>query len=587
MPFVHKIQADLYRIDSDTHIGSTANTIASFIQNHINNPRHSSYNEIELIPEAKQIKDFELQLFVSEVNDRTPDWLDFAHEIATPEGQSTLNGVTSKYPSLLLFVFNDEVIYVVAKGGGRHVIAEYIVEHFGVEVLERLIDHNESDIKGVRKRGVIGTTLASDKYFKRNYKLSDEQSFGEYYKSVQAMISREALSEKLGLETTRSSLTVSGENTLKIASSLKLDDIVDRVTRVHNLLGGNNEGKSINKFVRLNKSMLQRVVGSVTQEELMDNELLSFYYNEFGTNTLDIYHPDIFEYVRAETIRFSRGQENKNLEYSSFITLEAIFDAFQISNPSFDQFTHECRAIECRLVYDDDERGLYRTNLLKWLTGEIEYDGKRYFKFDGAWYKYLNDFIQEIELRVENVLNRIGNQEDLPNWIASDNEGIYNEGFRIKSDFLVCDKVQYKGIEICDFMKMENDSIKLYHVKKGWGQSIRIVYSQIMNGIRFFSEIRNNDDPQIEIQLRTYYNSIKQRHYQNTQIPITWTLFRNRLLKNKVTFVLVFGSENNVDRNSQIISSRSNIAKLSIIQCENELRTQYDCGFEITKIQIV
>jgi hypothetical protein len=110
-----------------------------------------------------------------------------------------------------------------------------------------------------------------------------------------------------------------------------------------------------------------------------------------------------------------------------------------------------------------------------------------------------------------------------------------------------------------------------------------------MNGARFLAEIRANaNSSAFEKKLKLYYLDIAKKQYGGAKIPgVSFAIFKNRLQKNKIKFVLVFGHENNSNKTLEklIMDSRSNIAKLSLIQCENELRSFFDFDFDIIMVK--
>ncbi|XP_072157579.1 uncharacterized protein [Bemisia tabaci] len=60
-------------------------------------------------------------------------------------------------------------------------------------------------------------------------------------------------------------------------------------------------------------------------------------------------------------------------------------------------------------------------------------------------------------------------------------EGIYNQSYLYEKGFIVLDTILPLGIESCDLIKYDDNSVYLYHVKKTLGQSTREACSQILN----------------------------------------------------------------------------------------------------------
>jgi uncharacterized protein (TIGR04141 family) len=580
--FNQKIQADIYRIDPDKIIDTPIETIKNIIESH----RGQSYISIELKKSISNFLDYNISLYINEINETIPDWLPFLGELISENEIHKLENLKRKYPSFLLFIYDIKNIFIVSKGAGRFVFSNFLQENFGIEILERLIDETETDIRSITERGVIGNILSSKKYYKPDHKFNDEQSFGKFYKSIETLISKEKLKTKLGIETDRTSLIISGENSLKISTKLGINDIVERVNKINLLL---NESKTVhlNKFKKLAKKDLKKVLSTSSDnlQNLLEGKLIEEAYDEFKKgNYVEIYHPNILKYLEANSINFQFEDNLKSIDWSNRINLNTVFNLFNLEIKDIAHFVEFLNSVKTSLIFEDENEFNFKVLLKEWLIGDITFNEKMYFKFDGEWYIYENDFIKEIEDRIDSLLEKIGIQEDLENWKIGVSEGEYNQSFKNKNT-LICDKALYGGIEICDFLKFDNNEIKLYHVKDKWGQSIRVVYNQIINGARFLAEIQNSDFKKINIKLKNYYNMILNTHYIHDKCPLTFDKFKKIIRSKKVKFILVYGSDSNKSRDEQIKTSKSNIAKLSIIQCENELRSLYNYNFDIIKVE--
>jgi uncharacterized protein (TIGR04141 family) len=373
-----------------------------------------------LNPNAAKVKDNQVRLFVNNVEETKPDWVKFLDELAIDDGQDAIQALKRKYPSFVLFVFDTKDIFAVTKGGGHYVIAPYILESFGVEILERLLDPNDSDLRSLRERGVIGSVLASDKYFKPDHKFRDEQSFGKFYKSIEAFVPKDVLKKKLGIDTNRTSLIVSGENKLKISNQLSLEEIVDRVSGVSKLLK-QPKTVNLNKFKRLNKKQLETVTTGNTLQYYLIQELIKETHIVYASGEeIEIYHPSTFDYLKCEDIRMKYNGIETTLDWNTRITLNRVFDDFSLTKLDRANFEAVLRQVETELHFINPETYSHGKHLLDWLTSEITYNKKKYFRFDGEWFVYENDFLEEIKARTQTLLNKVSG-DTLPNWPKANN----------------------------------------------------------------------------------------------------------------------------------------------------------------------
>lgn len=579
--FNQKIQADIYRIDPDKINNTPQETIGHLIRLH----KGQSYIPVELKENLLKNSDYTISLYINEINESAPEWIPFLGELIAESETSKLEKLKRKYPSFLLFINDSNNIFVVSKGAGRFVFSNYLQENFGVEILERLIDETKTDIRSITERGVMGNVLSSKKYYKPDHKFNDEQSFGKFYKSIETFISKDKLKTKLGIETDRSSLIISGENSLKISTKLGIDGIVERVNKINLLL---KEPKTVhlNKFKKLAKKDLKKAFSTSSKnlQNLLEEKLLEEAYDEFNKgNYVEIYHPNVLKFLEANSINFQFENNLISIDWSNRININEVFNLLTLEIRDIDHYVETLNSIKTSLIFEDENEFNFPVLLKDWLIGDIIYNEKTYFKFDGDWYLYENEFIKEIENRIDSLIEKIGDQEILPNWKLTDSEGVYNASLK-DNNSLICDKALYGGIEICDFLKFGNNELKLYHVKDKWGQSIRVVYNQIINGARFLAEIQNSDYKKIKIKLKSFYDQIIRTHYSLDDCPLTYEEFKKTIRRKKVKFILVYGSDSNKSRDEQIKKSKSNIAKLSIIQCENELRSFYNYNFDIVKV---
>lgn len=576
--FPYKIQADIYKLDSVGLSSDPEKNIVTIVNKHSTNKENYKYTEIELNPEIRKLHNFRVKLYINKKHSSIPDWREFLFSVITDSEKENehILGLNRKLPSMILFFYNENNIYVVTKGAGRHVIDNYIDSEFGISVLERLIDTNESDIRSANERGVIGSILSSSNYYKPNNSFNSTKSFGKFYKGVETFISKDKLEESLGISTSKTSLIIGGKNNLQINNKVTITDLANRIEKVNSLIS-KNKTSNINNFRKLNNRDLKKL------KESLEFELIKLHFKQFLNNEKpDLYHPNLDAFLNAEAVILKFEKEPFNFDLDQQLNLIDIFDLLKISFSNLDEFSQALKDVSSSLILESEGNQLYRTQLVNWLDGEVKVEDIKYFKFDGGWYKYENEFLIEIKFQISYLLSKLGKQINLPNWKKSETEYQYNLSFK-SSDFIICDKALYSKIEICDFFKYDDTdkSLKLYHVKNNWGQSIRVVYNQIINGAKFLSELRANNDNQ---ELRKYFEAVSKQNYKDDSL--SWLQFKKLFKKTKsITFVMAYATESTKDRDSQILSSTSNIGKLSVLQCEHELRTKFEYNFDLVQIK--
>lgn len=105
---------------------------------------------------------------------------------------------------------------------------------------------------------------------------------------------------------------------------------------------------------------------------------------------------------------------------------------------------------------------------LRWLTFEIEKDGKRYCLYDGRWYLMDQRYAEKLRVQIQAIFERQAPVQ-LPDWPAGYDEAAYNAhsatilGGTLLDRRLVRTSQHPRGIEVCDIL---DPSGALVHVKK-------------------------------------------------------------------------------------------------------------------------
>lgn len=588
------IQADIYKLDPALINETPALHIDKLLREYSLDEKNYSYKEVPLQENIGLSNGFELKLFVGEKDDRAPGWLSFLDSLVPTDHKPKLKHLKRNFPSFALFIFNDSSTYVITKGAGSHVIRKEIEELFGISVLERLIDPAKSDLRSAEERGVLGSVIAQSRYFKRDYTISDDRSFGMFYSGISALISNEKLEKYLGIKTNKNHLVIEGENSLKINSRVNIMELLERLQLIDELLKS-GERFPINKFRILKSKELNRPEKGSKLEHLINEELMKLTFSShMNAEEIEVYHPDIVEYLKSTDLSFYVHQDNgeyidRKLSHDTRITLKDILNLFNYSPTNYPQFKSNILAIFGGFSSDHSDNPVAIRCLEDWLTGEIEFNGQKYFRFDARWFIYELDFIEDVNISIQALFEKLPGGDKLKTWNHSsftkhdrkDSERQYNLSFKGEG-YTICDTALIENIEICDFFKVVDDQIILYHVKSGWGQNIRIVYNQIVNGAKGLAHLRMTRNMTL---IKQYFDDVKARNYNKDDLD--FETFRDSLLSKNVKFCLVYGSKNTKSREDEIMSSKSTLAKLCVLRCEHEIRSIFSFSFDLIKVSII
>jgi uncharacterized protein (TIGR04141 family) len=207
------------------------------------------------------------------------------------------------------------------------------------------------------------------------------------------------------------------------------------------------------------------------------------------------------------------------------------------------------------------------------ITCEIKYEGKPIFHIDSTWYKVKNDFINSINDKCINLIEKNRLKEKFINipWDTTiKDEGDYNDKYNSITNYFVFDKMLPDNIEFCDIMYEDKETIYLVHVKDGFDAKVRDVSNQItISANRFWNDFNSGSNE--------YLESIVDTYNKRSSSKIDKKSFIDKFKTDReIIYVMAFKSKNGkkpVD--FKITKSKSNIAKYSLIQCIQDMSSLY------------
>lgn len=583
------VNAKLYRIQDSFILDKNDNQalINEIVQSY-NNKSGNKFEEINL-SENSNIDGWSARLFSFTTDNKPPYWQQFLTSIVAEE--SDLNNIKIQYSSFVLFLFDIESIYVISKGHyGHFLLQDYIDSFFGMEVLSRLVKKSTTEIKQIEQLGLFGIELGSQRFFRENHSLASEDDFGKIYKTMLASIEKEDF-EKLGIVQKREStkkLSINGSSSLEVSSNFSYQELVKRIIKIKELLN-TEEGVEFNQFYRLPVSELRPI------KIALNNTLIEHAFEQYinGEN-IDFFSPNIFNYLKSVETQFYNevSAATTTIEFSSSASFQTIIshlvqeDLIDISDS--ETFKNSLKETKGEFKLSDDGVFSFPSSLENWVCGEVEYLGKKYFKMDSSWYAYRESLDNYSNTFFENFdFNASAVPENLNPWVAG-HEAPYNGSYIGVDNFIVGDQAYLNHIEMADIIKVTDDRIFLYHVKKGLGQDTRILINQINNAARSLSYYKDEEN---SIGLKQYYQSVSNKHYgggfitlsQNgTVTNLSETDFVNLFRSNrKFSFIFVYGSNSPLNIQEEIINTNSRIAKLSLIYLIRDMKsTDFQLLFE-------
>ena len=602
----NKVNAKLYKLqDSLIPIyNGTENLINTIVELYNDKTGHDfknialkeDINQIITIDEEENNYSYDAKLFVLNTEEKTPDWIDFANTIT--QDDKDLEEFKNRYSSFLLFVYDEDSVFAISKGYyGHHLLGEHIDIFFGMEILSRLIDKSSTEIRQIEDRALFGSELGAQRFFRENYSLAYDDDFGKIYKSMLAAIKEEDFA-KLGIvkkrETTRQ-VSISGSSSLEISTNYDYKELLNRITKIKRLLL--TDGEDFNQFYRVPQKEL-----SLIRDNLGEEIIKMAYKKYLNSEEVDFYHPEIFEYLSSSVTEFTNQdiETSVEIEMSSSKRFKDLIDEIGediIDISSEENFSNSLINTYGSYKLNEGSNYIKPVSLNKWISGEVEFNGKKYFKVDNQWYAYKDSLDILLNERFNNTnFESLAPIIKLKDWDRNENpsEGLFNESFITTPGYIVTDRTYMSHIEVSDLIRVTDNELFFYHVKKGLGQDMRVLSNQIINASRYLKFAIDGTDNN---SLSSYFTSISNKYYESgnikyidtdgNEIELDLDGFIGLMKSNrKINFVFVYATNSILTINQEIINTDSRIAKLSLIYTLRDMkRTDFD--FLIERINLI
>lgn len=581
-----KASISIYRIDKDLFDDLDDSEI---IRKIITDNNSGALEDEKFVPQVisdSGLRD-RVRIFHS-VKERPPKWAPFLGSVLE-ESSSLLEG-KNRDSSFIGFITDSDNLYAISGGQGNFVIQNYIDQNFGIDIITRLISKDSSAVKSLRDRDVAGSILGSERFFRKDSRLSDEDSFGKFYRQIQAVLEKDKLVDEFGFSTDLSKgSTCVAKSSFKINKSIDFSDLLRIIKNLSEIL--TSEGFSLNDVIP--------IVGGKKNRELishLDEVILKKLYQycvDHSVIDFDLCHRDFEKYLTASEYKVSVGKKEASYEDvpSVSLILDNLINGGLLNIKDIDSFRETLSKVHIQ-SFDSDGRLLTKGHFLKHINGEITYNKKTYFLIDKLWYEIGSNFIvslnSELESLISNYLDNsiLGNRFDV-----SRGENDFNESFLGEDGYIVMHRVLVENIEMCDLLKWDEGegNIYLIHVKRGFDNSIRDLASQVaISSSRILNDIKSNKSSFIDnIQDKITSYSKDDPYFLSLREQKLPPSLKDVLKKNKfdkIHFCLAFVDDAKKEREiSDIESFDSNIAKFSIIDLKKKINSM---GFGFKVIQI-
>lgn len=525
-------------------------------------------------------------LIVVEADEKSSEWSTFFPEEFV-EGIS----ITYKTPSLLFLINTPNSIFAIVGGTFYKYVVPYIDSSFGLNTYSRIMNPTRDEIVTIKTRGVTGMRAGMSEQFKDNYRIMDYIKFGKIPTELKIKLANETVDLFFSqFVSNRSPFIIlnisSGFNINKKLNFEELELLISIITHLETLPANDffSSYKEIDDITQISTSLKPALINELfnKRQQIIDQKISNFdlcYPNKIE----DFFSADEYEIKLKTGPRTSLiiGRTSDKSEILKII-LEYLFEErFDINLNSFSAKIYN---IYIRTFKNENTRPILKTALIYHLNTELIIPRLGTFIYlDSKWYKLRGSFINEMNNRcleifaTSNLNNSVLNETwDMGANGKRSNEDTFNDKF-LKTNYFVLDKIIVDSIELADVIHIRDGIIYLCHVKYGFSTELRELYSQIISSAR---RLKNDLKDENNDYLKRIYSGLVNKERNN---GYSENEFINLFKNNNIKYVMsITGHLKRRPLIENIEYYKSNIAKLSLIQCYTEMRTDYyDLNIEI------
>ncbi|CAM1342184.1 hypothetical protein [Tenacibaculum amylolyticum] len=569
----------IYKIESRHNIDSIVDGISAHL---LMNKKPSIIRDI-------QVNEYDSKLIVIQSSEKESEWARFFPK-------EYVKGIALEYqiPSILILVNTESGIFTVIGGAFYKYILPFLDTSYGLNTYSRIMNPIQDEIITIKTRGVTGLRAGMSEQFKDNYRLMDYIKFGKIPTELKIKLSSETaelyFNQFLSNRSPNIILNISsGFNLNKKLTFQELGLLIEILEYI--------ETKKADDFFSSYKEITDKDLISNSLKPAIINELFNKRNNilENKVSNFDICYPNkIEDFYSADQYAIKLKEDKRKFKKISELNdkseiLRTILR--YLNDENFDRnlnsFGSKIYSLYIYTYKNQNKNPILKTALIYHLNTEINIKGLGTFIYlDSKWYKLREIFINEMNKRCSEILNA----NDLKNQILNEewqkkasgkreNEGTYNDKYD-KKNYLVLDTISPDSIELADIVHFKGKTLYLCHVKYGFSTDMRELYSQVISSAR---RLKNDLKDEKNDYLKAVYKSLKsKKKNRNLSEQNFLDLFKTA---ENIKYVMCITSHiKNKPVQKDIKKYKSNIAKLSLIQCYTEMRTEYyDLSFEVIK----
>lgn len=550
--------------------------------------RGNGFKEQKVLPNLSN--KYEIKVFFKR-NPSSIKWKGYLKSIVE-EGQDILKYDKSWVESYVIFIKNlEEKKHYASTGGYSHtIIQEIATNDFGIDILARIVKPEDKALKSSKEKNLTGGVLATVKFFRNDYNLYENENFGNIYNELNAAISKKQLEEIFGFkaEDLKNDILCIAKNSFSLKKTISFPELLKIISKCEELMKKERiaEINNVEKVTKSNTILLESL------EEEVEKKLYANYKDDNEYFSIEVSHKEFEKYFSASQTVLSIIINKRKQGFSFEGIARDIQEIIKIIREFKNDLTSEefQKALDRAYLetYDSDGVTLTRETLYHHFCTEVSLGGRNYFLMEKEWFEIRPSFIEKINVQCSEAINScVYDGPKLEIWKDYD-ENEYNASYFGQEATFVFDKFTPQNIEVCDIMKVANNTVYYYHVKKGFNNSMRDLCNQVWIAARRVLEDSKSDLAFHDLLYEIVKNNKGETDYSKmAKAELTKTTkeeFLNLIKGKKIVFVLsVLDTSDNRILKHDLKKFQSNIAKF----CLNELsKNMRSLGVDLQIVQL-
>ena len=510
-----------------------------------------------------------------------PSWGDVANQIiSNNEAQSQKideNFLTNTNVSYVYFYLCDDKVFAVTGGYGSNYISKFTEKNFGLYLLPKIINKDNSVIKSILQNNLLGNQTASQRTNKNSTSIQSEQDMSSIFRQLSIEATRD-IAENLGItfneeESQNKKINIVNKDSIVIHRSIsiaELKQVINRICDVEKM----TDNFALNYLVLARKKGLKN---NKLYEELIQT-LVDGKFNHFML-TGDDYTTFL---TCANKYMIKDGQTDETLtESENAITFLDVIALLKNKNKS--TFNKMLKNWTISTVDNAGNMSLYPISIFDAIQGFVEFGEKQQpcYLFNGQWYVFDSKFSDILDVEFKELFNQqLGKRNTYTSNFGLirdfSTEEDYNNAIKGEEKYIVAHTALINNVEIADIIIFSDDQIFLMHNKDSFnGTGARDVSNQVITSASYLQQMlasANRDDF-----LEKYYAAIAAKYNNGIKIPVDKAEFKKYFQGSHKIHYLI-GYLKDYDENS-----RSTYAKYLTVEVIKKL---LDKGFDCTPLLI-